>query len=461
MYRHLLVLIAAMGLALPGVVSVTTAVTNAPAAPASSLSSPSPLAAPVALPTIVPTVTPSPGDVTPPVTTASGMGSRWRSDAATVKFDATDSGSGVAATVFRVDGGPWRIGSDVVVRAPKDHGNDGEHPIEFYSVDNALNEEAMKTVTVKIDTRPPHFAWKSVSPDVIRHIEPVTLRFTVDERNGPVKLSYKVTDQYGYSAVSKAGLERAAGTRSLELTPRYPNHKGFVPGAFRVQVTVRDEAGNSTVSKRRSFRNLRAVSGGVWRRISGAGRMVALTFDDGNNSAWASILGTLKRYKAHATFFPLGPYVASSPSLARRTVQDGNAIGTHGWTHSMMTRQSAGQIQSEWTRATAPWWGATGYSPAPYCRPPYGDMNSSTTSASAAIGFYRVILWDVDPRDWSQPGASVITSRVLGAVHPGAIVVMHLTPQTAQALPSILSGLRARGYKAASLPEMFHAAGLR
>ena len=94
MYRHLLVLIAAAGLALPGVVSVTAAVTDAPASPPSPLSSPSPFAAPVALPTIVPTVTPSPGDVTPPVTTASGMGSRWRSDAATVKFAATDAGSG-------------------------------------------------------------------------------------------------------------------------------------------------------------------------------------------------------------------------------------------------------------------------------------------------------------------------------------------------------------------------------
>ena len=99
-------------------------------------------------------------------------------------------------------------------------------------------------------------------------------------------------------------------------------------------------------------------------------------------------------------------------------MQDGNAIGTHGWTHSMMTRQSASQIQSEWTRAAAPWWSATGYSPVPYCRPPYGDMNSATKSASAAIGFYRVILWDVDPRDWSQPGAGVIASRVLSPCIP-------------------------------------------
>ena len=46
-------------------------------------------------------------------------------------------------------------------------------------------------------------------------------------------------------------------------------------------------------------------------------------------------------------------------------------------------------------------------------------------------------------------------------VRPGSIVCMHLTSQTAAALPSILSGLRARGYKAVSLPELFRAAGYR
>jgi len=46
-------------------------------------------------------------------------------------------------------------------------------------------------------------------------------------------------------------------------------------------------------------------------------------------------------------------------------------------------------------------------------------------------------------------------------VRPGSIVCMHLTSQTAAALPSILNGLRARGYKAVSLPELFRAAGYR
>ena len=456
MIRQLVVFVVAIGLAVPGVTGAATHAANASASPPAV----EPPAA-AAETSIVPTVTPSPGDVTPPATTASGMGTRWRNDPAKVKLAATDAESGVATTVYRLDDGAWRVGTEVRVLAPRDHSNDGEHVIAFYSVDNAQNQEALKTVTVKIDTRPPRFAWKSVSPGIIRRIAPVTLRFTLREQHGTVKLSYKVTDQYGYLAVRKNGLRRSTGAGLIRLTPRYRNHTGFVPGVFRVQVTVRDEAGNKTVSKRRSFRNYRPASGGVWRRVRGAGMRVALTFDDGNNAAWASILSTLKRHNAHATFFPLGPYAASSPSLMRRTVREGNACGSHGWTHSLMTRQSASQVQSEWLRTIGPWWNASGYSPVPYCRPPYGDSSSATTAASGAVGFYRVILWDVDPHDWSQPGAGVIAQRVLSAARPGSIVVMHLTPQTAQALPSILSGLRARGYKAVSLPELFHAAGMR
>jgi peptidoglycan/xylan/chitin deacetylase (PgdA/CDA1 family) len=460
MLRHLLVFIAALALAVPGVVSVVTNVSSAPASPPAS-SLPSPAAVPAALPTIVPTVTPSPGDTTPPVTTATGMGSRWRNDPATVEFTAVDTGSGVAATVFRVDDGDWVVGTSVVIKAPKDHSNDGEHVIIFYSVDNALNQETPQTVTVKIDTRPPHFAWRSLSPSLIRSIRSIHLGFTIDERSGPVRLSYEVTDQYGYLAAKKSGLERTAGARSVDLVPRYRNHKGFVPGVYRVQFTVIDEAGNSTVSKRRSFRNHRPVNGGVWHRVNGAGKRVALTFDDGGAGPWQSMLNTFKRYGMHGTFFPLGAYAAASPGLMRRTVHEGHGIGVHGWSHTAMTRQSASQVQSEWLRNAAPWWSATGYSPVPYCRPPYGDMNRSTTAASSAIGFYRVILWDVDPRDWASPGSGAIASRVLSHVRPGSIVCMHLTSQTAAALPSILSGLKARGYTAVSLPELFHAAGMR
>ena len=65
-----------------------------------------------------------------------------------------------------------------------------------------------------------------------------------------------------------------------------------------------------------------------------------------------------------------------------------------------------------------------------------------------------MILWDVDPRDWTQPGSSAIESRILSAVRPGSIVLMHPLPQTAAQLPSLIQALRGRGYILMTLPEL-------
>jgi peptidoglycan/xylan/chitin deacetylase (PgdA/CDA1 family) len=124
-----------------------------------------------------------------------------------------------------------------------------------------------------------------------------------------------------------------------------------------------------------------------------------------------------------------------------------------------MTAQSGGEVRQELMRSETPWWNAAQGTPVPYGRPPYGAYNSSTVAAFGGVGFTRVIMWDVDPQDWRNPGASVIAARVLSHVRSGSIVCMHLRPQTAAALPAILRGLRARGYKAVSLPELFRAAG--
>jgi peptidoglycan/xylan/chitin deacetylase (PgdA/CDA1 family) len=244
------------------------------------------------------------------------------------------------------------------------------------------------------------------------------------------------------------------------MVPRHADHRALTPGVYRLTLTVTDSAGNVTVTSAKSFRDYRPAAAKLYYHLPAAGKRVALTFDDGgDNAAWASILSTLKRYGSHATFFPLGPLV--NGPLARRTVAYGDAMGSHGWTHSEMTRQSYAQVLHEWLSSEAPWWSAAGVSPVPYCRPPYGSHNRTTAAAAGAAGFTRVILWDVDPQDWASPGAGVIAQRVLSHLHPGAIVVMHLRGQTAAALPAILSGMRARGYKCVSIPELFSAAGYR
>lgn len=93
-------------------------------------------------------------DTTPPVTGHELSGTQgnagwWVSDV-TVTLTATDDLSGVDKTMFRIDGGEWQMYS-----VPFIVGGDGTHSVGYYSVDIAGNEEAIKSIEVKIDTTLP------------------------------------------------------------------------------------------------------------------------------------------------------------------------------------------------------------------------------------------------------------------------------------------------------------------
>jgi len=457
MLRALIIAAAAIALSLPGAYSVATIALAIPTEPAPEALQTYRGDVAAILSAVAPTALPG----TPPVTTVSGDDDRWHNSPVTLHLSATGVTAAVAYTTYQVGGGVWEKGTTVKVPAPKDHSGDGEITVRFYSVGTDGAVETGQSVVVKIDTKQPAFKWTGVSPAVLEGSGPVTFSFVVRDLSPSVKIDWRATDQYGSFAAAKKGLERATGARSIEVVPRYKNGKAFEPGLYRVSLTLTDEAGNTTETSAKVFRDYRAAKAKIWRHVSGAGKRIALTFDDGGAGPWESILNTFKRYHMHGTFFPLGPYVAASPGLARRTIAEGHAIGSHGWTHTDMTRQSAAQVRSELVRSEHPWWNAARATPVEYCRPPYGSYNSATVAAAGSAGFSRVVLWDVDPTDWAEPGSGVIAQRVLAHVHPGAIVCMHLRGQTAAALPTILAGLKARGYKAVSLPELFRAAGYR
>lgn len=89
------------------------------------------------------------GDMTPPVTTATldgdMSGDVYITDV-TVTLTATDVGSGVDYTKYKVDGGTW-----MDYTAPFIVTGDGEHTVAFYSVDLEGNEEEEKSVTFTIE----------------------------------------------------------------------------------------------------------------------------------------------------------------------------------------------------------------------------------------------------------------------------------------------------------------------
>jgi peptidoglycan/xylan/chitin deacetylase (PgdA/CDA1 family) len=205
---------------------------------------------------------------------------------------------------------------------------------------------------------------------------------------------------------------------------------------------------------------------------------VALTFDDGPSPDYtAPILTTLERTHTPATFFVVGTNVHLYPALVRREAGDGFALGIHTWAstpghphlgihtwdHPDMTKLSPQQREWELAATAQAIHDVLG---ADYClpfwRPPFGAYDDAVFTQARSLGL-STVTWDVDPQDWSDPGVNIIVDRVLSAVHPGAIILLHdgyrFRSQTAQALPLIIKGLKRRGYVPVTLPQLLAGGG--
>jgi probable sporulation protein (polysaccharide deacetylase family) len=158
-----------------------------------------------------------------------------------------------------------------------------------------------------------------------------------------------------------------------------------------------------------------------------------------------SILATLARAHVPATFFLDGAWVRKHPDLARQITAGGHAIGSHGTGHPDFRKLSDGRLYQQIVGTNDIIQHETGIRPK-VLAPPAGSYDQRTVRLARNAGMYT-ILWTVDTVDWRRPPASAILQRVLAGVEPGALVLMHPTKPTAQALPTLISRLQADGYQ--------------
>jgi peptidoglycan-N-acetylglucosamine deacetylase len=186
----------------------------------------------------------------------------------------------------------------------------------------------------------------------------------------------------------------------------------------------------------------------------GAGRTVALTFDDGPSAATPAVLRILAGEHVHATFFEIGQQVAADADLTRRVAAAGDLVENHSWSHRYPHQVpggwSAAFLREDLRRTDEVLRATTGRQPC-WFRPPGGFLTPSLAPAARAEQL-GVALWSVDPRDWANQNPSRIAHAALtglGQDHP--IVLMHdgggPRAGTVAALPTVISGYRQHGYR--------------
>jgi len=188
----------------------------------------------------------------------------------------------------------------------------------------------------------------------------------------------------------------------------------------------------------------------------GTGRDVALTFDDGPGPYTPQVLDVLERFHVRATFFEVGRMLRYFGSSTERQVADGDVIGDHTEDHPALAHLSAHDQREQLFEQIARVELLGARRPLLF-RPPYGSFNATTMRELHSLRLLMV-LWSVDTDDYEQPGVNVIVQRALEGVEPGAILLLHDAggdrAQTIAALPAIIRGIRARGYRLVTVPQL-------
>jgi peptidoglycan/xylan/chitin deacetylase (PgdA/CDA1 family) len=200
----------------------------------------------------------------------------------------------------------------------------------------------------------------------------------------------------------------------------------------------------------------------VVRRGTPLRREVALTFDDGPSPFTGQIVRRLRLMRVPGTFFTVGLQLQRFPDEVATVVRAGFPVEDHTVNHrSLAHLPRPGQLRE--IRGDARRLVRLGV-PAPRLfRPPYGAFDRTTEAVARSLGML-VVMWTVDSRDYTRPGRKAIVHTVLSGIRPGAIVLMHDgggdRAQTLKALPAIVRGVRRRGYRLVTVPQLLRPRGM-
>ena len=188
-------------------------------------------------------------------------------------------------------------------------------------------------------------------------------------------------------------------------------------------------------------------------------KVLYLTFDCGyENRNTVPILDALKKHKAPAAFFVVGSFISSNPELIKRMYEDGHIVGNHTYHHpDMSTISTKEAFEKELGDVEKLYQDITGEAMTRYYRPPQGKYSTENLKMAKDMG-YHTFFWSLAYVDWyqdKQPSHEEAFDKLLGRIHPGAVVLLHSTSSTnGEILDELLGKWEEMGYTFRSLDDL-------
>jgi peptidoglycan/xylan/chitin deacetylase (PgdA/CDA1 family) len=153
-----------------------------------------------------------------------------------------------------------------------------------------------------------------------------------------------------------------------------------------------------------------------------------------------------------ATFFLVGSQARKRPDLVRAIASAGHELACHSETHRSLAEMDREEIIRELFGPIAAVQEATGRVPR-FFRPPGGHLSTEGRRVAAEFGLTPV-MWSANCGPYEGGPASGMEQYVASAA-AGSVVLMHnCEATTLEALPGIVSRLRARGLMPCRLSDV-------
>lgn len=178
-------------------------------------------------------------------------------------------------------------------------------------------------------------------------------------------------------------------------------------------------------------------------------RQVALTFHGaGDVTIVEALLSAARQARVPITVFAVGQWLDANPTMAGRMRADGHELANHTYTHPSLGRLGQHDVASEITRCRDVLSRLTG-SGGRWFRPSGIETPTQLMLDEAGVaGYATVVGYDVDPLDYTDPGAAAVIRATTAGLHPGAIISLHTGHTgTVQAFAPIVAAIAAADLK--------------
>lgn len=184
---------------------------------------------------------------------------------------------------------------------------------------------------------------------------------------------------------------------------------------------------------------------------------VAITFDDGpRRETTTLLLDGLAQRGVHATFFLIGTRVEGKEDIILRMEEEGHQVGIHSQNHRVLSDLGAADLHAEVEVLSQTLSGILGGQEF-MLRPPYGMTSDVLCKWVKA----PIILWSVDPEDWSDHDIERQVATVVNTVKDGDIILLHdIYYASVETALQVVDALLEQGYRFVTVEELFAIRGI-